>query len=46
MLVVKPVTLCTSYEELQARREDLSVEIELYQFNVPTEKREEKGNAH
>jgi len=31
MLVVKPVTFCTSDKELQAKREDSSVEIELNQ---------------
>lgn len=46
MLVVKPVTLCTSYKELQGRREDSSVEIELYQFNINAEKTEEEGNGH
>lgn len=46
MLVVKPVAFCTSYKELQARREDSLVEIELYQFYITTEKMEKGGNDH
>lgn len=46
MLVVQPIAFCTSYKELQARREDSSVEIELNQFEVTTEKTEPEGNDH